>query len=240
MDNLVFLDTETTGPDFLMDRLFQVCYKYRGKITSEYFKPPIPISIKAQSVTHITNKMIADKQDFSYSEMRPVLSKLLSENILVAHNAVFDIDMLAKEGVMTPRFICTLKVVRFLDTECVIPEYNLQYLRYYYGLEIDAPAHDATGDVITLEAVFKKLYEQMLEKYGDDQAVIEKMIEVSGQPTLFRMFNFGKHKGKMVEEVLSYDRPYMEWLLEKKLDNSTAYIDEDWIFTLKYHLRIQD
>ena len=236
MNDLVFLDTETTGPDFLMDRLFEVAYKHKDKICSEYFKPPIPISVKAQSITHITNKMVEDRQEFAYSTMKMDLQKLLPKNILVAHNAMFDIDMLIKEGIEIPRFICTLKVARFIDEECAIPEYNLQYLRYFFGIEINAGSHAAKGDVLVLEAVFKVLYDKMIEKYGDHEKVIAKMLDVSARPTLFRMFNFGKHKGKLVEEVLSYDKPYIEWLLAKKLEND--YMDEDWIFTLKYHLKI--
>ena len=237
MKDLVFLDTETTGPDFLIDRLFQVSYKHQDKIHSEYFKPPIPISVKAQSITHVTNKMVQNREEFSYSRMKQELSKLLSENILVAHNAMFDIDMLVKEGVSVSKFICTLKVARFIDEESEIPEYNLQYLRYFFGLELNVTSHEAEGDVLILEAVFKILYDRMIKKYGSHEAVIEKMVEVSAQPTLFRVFNFGKHKGKKVEEVVSFDRSYMEWLLTKKLEND--YMDEDWIFTLKYHLKIE-
>jgi hypothetical protein len=62
------------------------------------------------------------------------------------------------------------------------------------------------------------------------------MIEISGKPLLLRLFNYGKHKGKKIEEVLSYDRNYLEWMLEQKLNEQ--YYDEDWIYTLKYHLKI--
>jgi exodeoxyribonuclease X len=236
MNDLVFLDTETTGPDFMVDRLFQVSYMHNGKLNTQFFKPPVPISVKAQSITHITNKMVEDKEEFAYSEMKKELNNLFPDHILVAHNAAFDMDILLKEGVIVDKFICTLKVARFIDEASEIPEYKLQFLRYYFGLEIDAGAHDAEGDVKVLEAVFQVLYGKMLEKYGTHEAVISKMVEVSAQPTLFKMFNFGKHKGKFIEEVLGYDRPYMEWLLTKKLESDIN--DEDWIFTLKYHLKI--
>ena len=38
-----------------------------------------------------------------------------------------------------------LKLARYLDKNGVIPKYNLQYLRYYLGLEIEAMPHDALG-----------------------------------------------------------------------------------------------
>lgn len=234
MDGLIFLDTETTGNDFLIDRIFEVCYCYKGEMHAEYFKPPLPISVKSQAVTHVTNKMVEDKESFSTSLMRTELARLLEDNILVAHNAVFDIEMLFKEGVRTPRFICTLKIARFLDTEGVIPEYNMQYLRYFLELDVDADAHNAQDDVKVLMALFERQYQKMMSEYNDHDTVIAKMIEVSGKPSLFKVFTFGKHKGKKVTDVLYMDRPYMEWMLEKKLESDIS--DEDWVFTLKHHL----
>lgn len=237
MHDVVFIDTETTGIDPLVDRLFQVCYKSGDVLKNEYFKPEIPISVKAQSISHITNKMVEDKSEFTYSDFKKDLQKILSENILVAHSALFDIEMLEKEGVTIDRYICTLKVARFLDPEGAIPEYNLQYLRYYFGLEIDATAHDAKGDVLVLEAIFEKFYNQMLEEYGDHKKVLEKMIEVTKLPSLFQVFPFGKYKGRRIDEAVVVDRAYIEWLLEKKLQNEE--FDEDWIFTLKHHLKVK-
>lgn len=234
MKGLIFLDTETTGLEPFTDRLFQVCYLYNGKIYDEYFKPPIPISIKAQSITHITNKMVADKKTFSDSQMKKDLQKLLNENILVAHNASFDINVLAKEGVEVSKYICTVKVVRWLDEEGQIPEYNLQYLRYYWELEINGKAHNAKDDVVVLEAVFNNLYRKMQEKFKTHEEIIKKMIEISLQPFIFKTFKFGKYKGKSIKEIAGVDKNYIEWLLTQKMQN--PYEEEDWIFTLKFYL----
>lgn len=38
----------------------------------------------------------------------------------------------------------------YLDKEGVIPKYNLQYLRYYLKLNIDATTHTAIGDVLII------------------------------------------------------------------------------------------
>lgn len=238
MDELVFLDTETTGNDVLNDRLFQVCYKNKGKIHSEYFKPSVPISIKSQSITHVTNKMVEKKDPFPGSQMERDLTKLLKDTILVAHNAVFDIAMLSHEGVDTPRFICTLKLARALDTEGVIPEYNMQYLRYYLELDVEGTAHEAEDDVKVLEALFDRLYKKMIQMYDTHDKVIEEMMRISLLPSLFTIFPFGKHRGKKIEEVVEFDRPYVQWLLESKQSNLSGN-EEDWIYTLKYHLKIE-
>jgi len=237
MDEFLFLDTETTGNQLLSDRLFQICYKHNDNLISEYFKPEIPISIKSQSITHVTNKMVADMPSFSDSPLKDKVQELVDKYILVAHNAIFDVAMLSHEGITVPRFICTLKVARALDEEGVIPEYNLQYLRYYLELDVKANAHEAKDDVLVLEALFGRLYKKMVDKMGShDQAVLQ-MLKISTEPSLFMLFPFGKHKGRKIDEVVINDRSYVEWLLEKKLENPTE--DEDWIYTLKFHLKMQ-
>ena len=51
------------------------------------------------------------------------------------------------EGIYTQRVICTINLARYLDENGVIPKYNLQYLHYFLGLEIEAKAHDALRDI---------------------------------------------------------------------------------------------
>lgn len=234
MEKLIFLDTETTGAEIGKDRLCQVCYKNFCEVKTEYFKPPLPMSVKSMSITHITNKMLEDKQCFEGSDMQKELKKLLKEGILVAHNAKFDIAMLEAEGVKVPKYICTLRVARFLDKESKIPEYNLQFLRYYLDLDIDAHAHDAEDDVKVLHALFLRLLDKIKEQGKSESEAIEEMVEISSHPSLFSKFNFGKHKDKTLEEVAKTDKRYLEWLLAEKLKNEAG--DEDWIYTLKHYL----
>ncbi len=234
MEKLIFLDTETTGNELDKDRLCQVCYKNNCEVKVEYFKPTLPMSVKSMSITHITNKMLEDKKCFEGSEMQKELKKLLKDGILVAHNAKFDIAMLEAEGLKVPKFICTLRVARYLDKENKIPEYNLQFLRYYLDLDVDAHAHEAEDDVKVLHALFLRLLDKVKEEIPDEEKAIEKMIEISATPTLFNKFNFGKYKDKTLEEVARTDKRYLEWLLGEKLKNEAG--DEDWIYTLKHYL----
>lgn len=234
MDRLIFLDTETTGNNLLSDRLIQISFSHKGKLISEFFKPSLPISVKAQSINHITNKMIEGKLAFAGSSLKTRLQELLKENIIVAHSAQFDLTMLAHESLTAPRFICTLKVARYLDNENKIPEYKLQFLRYYFDLEIEGKAHTADGDVLVLEAVFKKLYEIMFDIEKDHETVINKMIEISGKPSLFKIFPYKKYRGERIEAIVKKDRSYLEWMLEQKLQNGGD--EEDWIYSLKYYL----
>lgn len=235
MKELIFLDTETTGNELGKDRLCQVCYKTSKGIFTEYFKPPLPMSVKSMSITHITNKMLVDKPPFIGSQMSKDLQSLLDEGILVAHNAKFDIAMLEAEGLKVSKKICTLRVARYLDPNNLIPEYNLQYLRYFLDLEVEGSAHDAEGDVNVLYAIFQRLLSKVKEEIPNEEEAINKMIEISDKPSLFTVFNFGKHKDKTIDEVLKTDRRYLEWLLNSKLENENN--DEDWIYTLNHYLK---
>ena len=174
MPELIFLDTEATGNEPSKDRLCQVCYKTSLGTKVGYFKPPIPMSVKAMSITHITNKILQDKEAFADSSMKQELQKLLNEGVMVAHTALFDIAMLKAEGVLVTRFIDTLRVARHLDPENKIPEHNLQFLRYFLELEVLGTAHDAENDVMVLEALFKRLY----AKLPDIEEMIKKNIGV--------------------------------------------------------------
>lgn len=237
MPQLIFLDTETTGNDVAKDRLCQICYKTSDGVKVGYFKPPLPVSVKAMSITNITNKMLADKEPFKDSAtMKDLQAKLTDGGILVAHNAKFDCAILEAEGMKIPKRICTFRVARELDPENQIPEYNLSYLRYALDLDVeDANAHDAEGDVKVLHALFNRLLKKMTDTGLSEPEAIAKMIDISGRPSLFRVFNFGKYKDKKIEEVVKSDRGYLQWMLDRKMEEGGQ--DEDWIHTLQYYLK---
>lgn len=222
---IVFLDTETTGLTD-KDRLVQISYKVwqKDEEGTELFCPPegVELSYEATSVHHITRAMVADKPLFSESSMKKRLEELFSQGgIMVAHNALFDMGIIASEGLVPQKHICTLKVARHLDEKAELTQHKLQYLRYAYDLDVDGKAHDARGDV----AVLEKLFEFFLKNTS-----LEEMIEISSKPSLIRRFSFGKYKGDLVVDVLKKDREYLEWFLEtKKKENP---LNEDWIYTL--------
>ncbi len=233
MPQFLFFDTETTG-NMPEDMLCQIAYKLGDDSFNELYKPAKIIPPEASAVHHITNKMVADKCDFRGSPEYAKV-KVLFENpdvIPVAHNAKFDIGMLKKEGIQIGKYICTLRLARALDSESKIPRYNLQYLRYFLDMEIDAIAHDAMGDVKVLEVLFERLRQKFVEKNnGDEERALAEMLEVSAQPSLMHTFNFGKHTGKKIADVAKEDRGYLEWLLKQKKESESD--EEDWIYTLE-------
>lgn len=236
MPKLIFFDTETTG-NTEKDFLCQLAYKIGDETFAGLYKPKIKIPPEASAVHHITNKIVAEKPTFKESTDQPIIKKLFEDkdSVVAAHNAPFDLMMLKKEDIEPKNFICTLRIARYLDPEGKIDRYNLQYLRYLLEIEVNAVAHDALGDVLVLEQLYERLKKKMMEQeHLSENEAIKKMIEISSHPSLLRAFNFGKHLGKKIEDVLAFDRGYLEWLLAQKLESDQ--IDEDWIYTLKHHL----
>ena len=237
MNNLLFLDTETTGRE-TQDRIFQVAYDIDGTEYEEMFKPPLALCVEAMEATHYTNKDVADKPPFPDSKMQAHLQELLArpETVFIAHNAKFDIEMLKRDEVIVEKYIDTLKIARHLDSEAKLGAYRLQYLRY--ALELDtkgAQAHDALGDVRVLKALFERLFAKMRAECESNEEVIEKMIEISSQPSLIHKISFGKHAGKMIKDIAKEDAGYLQWLLKQKEEDEENSHDqnEDWIYTLR-------
>jgi exodeoxyribonuclease X len=209
-NNLIFIDTETTGLEE-QDRIFQIAYEFQEKEYNELFKPPLPISCGSMEATHYTNKDVEEKPAFEGSEMQKHLAEIFEENIFVAHNAKFDIKMIEKENLKVGKFIDTLKVAQFLDPQGKLEAYRLQFLRYCLDLNVeDAQAHDALGDIRVLKALFVRLFEKMKKDLGDEKAVIEKMVEISSQPVIYKKINFGKYAGEKLDDVVKKDKGYLE------------------------------
>lgn len=240
--DLLFLDTETTGAMPGEDRLVSLAYKTKGKRVHELFKPEKPISLDAMAVHHITPEMVEDKPAFQQSTTKQELEQLLSNHILVAHNAMFDIAMLEAEGLTVPQFICTLKLARAMDPEGEIPRHRLQYLRYYWKLPVgsgeEAVAHSADGDVLVLEALYNYIEQQMRKEYADEAQLQEAMLDISIRPSLVHRFRFGKYRDMKLADVVQKDPGYLEWLLgEKELAAAAGRdSDPDFIYSLKHFL----
>lgn len=234
----IILDTETTGTGE-EDRVIQLGFMVLGEknieVQNEFFSSSVPISFGAMEVHGITPDMLEGKpQCKDSSSYKRLLELNTNENYLIIHNAPFDITMLEREGFKTQmRVIDTLRVAKHLfpDEEA----HRLQYFRYKMNLykdeqkEADAlgiviKAHDAIGDVLVLKLFLSKLKDMVLAKFPTANPV-EKMVDLTLTPILIKSFNFGKYKGKTLEEVASSDAPYLRWMLSgmEKLDEDLKY-----------------
>lgn len=224
----LFLDVETTGTEE-KDRLIQLSWKIRGEKFwfNSLYKPPVPVSIEAMSVCHITNEMLEIYPPFDGSLGKTQLqSEFNKEDIVfVAHNAQFDMSFLLKEGMVLPKnHICTYKLSHAWDKKAELGKNTLQYLRYYYNLQFDETInpHDAKSDVLVLE----KLYE-----FYEKHFTLAEMIEISRKPILHKKFTFGKYKGEFYKDVAKKDLDYLLWCRR-----SATELDDNIKYSLEYYI----
>jgi DNA polymerase III subunit epsilon len=101
MTREVILDTETTGFDFAADRVVEIgALEYvDGRATGwtlhVYINPGQPMPAEALAVHGLTDEFLADKPPFA--AVADELVEFLAGARVVAHNADFDIGMLAAE-----------------------------------------------------------------------------------------------------------------------------------------------
>lgn len=245
MAKYIILDTETTGTDEL-DRIIQLGYIVLGgkeiEVHNEFCSSDIEIKYPAMEVHGITPEMIEGKP--LCSEL-PSYKRLLElntpENYMIIHNAPFDIGMLKKEGFdLKMQLIDTLRVAKhiFEDEEA----HRLQFFRYKMGLykqekqeadalNIEVKAHDAIGDVLVLKLFLTKLKEAVEAKFPNENPV-EKMVALTKEPILVKVFRFGKYRGKTLQEVATSDPQYLRWML-KSMEN----LDEDMKYSINFYLK---
>jgi len=233
MRKYIFLDTETTGKDEI-DRIVQLSY-FVYDISSElptiyddYCNPEIKIPYIAMETHHITNEFIENKPHIKDTKAYRVLEELNDENnIMIIHNAPFDIGMLKKEDFeWRGKIIDTLKCSKHLLPD--MESFRLTYLRYaleiYKEEEIEAKklgieikyAHDAVTDILLLKLLFNKLMGLIDRK-------VSRLIELSSKNVILSKINFGKYSGKSFQEIKLLDNKYLEWLSKNSTDEDVLY-----------------
>jgi DNA polymerase III epsilon subunit-like protein len=226
---LIFFDVETTGLE-LKDRICSIGMIIDdGENIQTYYeliKPPLKkISPSASAIHHITIEMLQNAKEFKDSLTYELLQKYNnSDTTLIAHNSKFDLLMLEREGfVFQGDIIDTLKCSKYLMSDC--EHHSLQFLRYetkiYKNeekisneLNIVINAHNAISDALHVKLLFEYLKE--LENF-------EKLKDISQKKVLIEKFNFGKYKGRFIEEIVSADKAYLQWLLSVEIDEDLSY-----------------
>lgn len=239
MAKFILLDTETTGTGD-SDRIIQLGFMVlNGKsvdIYNDFCSSDIPIGYGAMEVHGITQEEIAGKPKCTETDAFKALESLnISDNVMIIHNAPFDLGMLAKENFTSKmRLIDTLRCAKHLfeDEEA----HRLQFFRYRLGLykieqaEADAlgivvKAHDAIGDVLVLKLFLTELRKKLTERFGSVNP-IDKMVELTQTPVFItKPLKFGKHKGKTLNEIANEDKKYLSWMVAnmENLDEDMKY-----------------
>lgn len=241
MAKYILLDTETTGAGE-EDRVIQLGYMVLdGKnvdVYNDMCSAPVSISYGAMEVHGITPEMIEGLAPcIETTAFRTLCELNTPDNVLIIHNAPFDLGMLSKENFTSKmRLIDTLRCARHLfDDE---ESHRLQYFRYRlglykieqaeaYALGIEVKAHDAIGDVLVLKLFLTELRKRLQERY-EGVNPIDKMVELTQTPVFYtRPLKFGKYKGKTLQEIAETDKGYLSWML-----GNMESLDEDMRYSI--------
>ena len=186
------LDIETTGIPYRSEMITELgAIKIKnGEIIDEFecfVNPEKPIPYEVVQVTHITDDMV--KSAKTIKDVLPEFIKFCGDNVLVAHNANFDIGFLRyqanKLGLKFDNtYIDTLSLAKDLFPE--FTKYKLGIIATNLRIKLDV-AHRALDDVKTLVKVFEvmleKLKEQGVTKLNDIDAISSKNMNIKKLPT---------------------------------------------------------
>jgi DNA polymerase-3 subunit epsilon/exodeoxyribonuclease X len=247
MAKYIILDTETTGAgenDRIIQLGFMVLDGKKVDVYNDICSSEVPIGYGAMEVHGITPDQIEGKPTCIETTAFKALEELNTlDNVMIIHNAPFDLGMLAKENFTSKmRLIDTLRCAKHLFEE--EEAHRLQYFRYRLGLykleqaEADTlgivvKAHDAIGDVLVLKLFLTELRKRLQERF-EGVNPIDKMVELTQTPVLITQpLKFGKHKGKTLTEIATADKGYLSWMLSN-MEN----LDEDMRYSIAKVLEV--
>jgi DNA polymerase-3 subunit epsilon len=226
---IVFFDLETTGINIVSDRIVEisylkVCPNGDEDCRTRRINPGMPIPPQATEVHGITDEDVKDAPLFK------VIAKSLAAQIegcdLAGYNSNrFDIPLLAEEFLRAGVDI-DLSKRKFVDVQTIFHKKEQRTLeaayKFYCQKSLDN-AHSAEADTRATYEVLKA----QLDRYPDLQNDVTFLSEYSAfgnnvdfagrivyNEKMQETINFGKYKGRIVEEVLREDPGYYGWIMQ--------------------------
>jgi DNA polymerase-3 subunit epsilon len=238
---IIFFDLETTGVDVAKDRIVELCYIKvfpNGNEESKAMRlnPGMPIPPKASEVHGIYDADVVDCPTFK--EIAPELFRTFQGCDLAGFNSnKFDIPLLCEEfmrqgmdfDVSKRKCIDVQNIYHKLERRTLVAAY-----KYYCEKDLEN-AHSALADTrATLEVLEAQLdrYPSDLKNDVDFLAEYSKMnnnVDFAGRIIRnekgVEVFNFGKHKGKPVVDVLlRLDPSYYAWMMQGDFAPNTKQV----------------
>ena len=244
--DLIFLDVEATGLHVIRDRIVQLAMiKFRPGVNDPeernwLINPGIPISEEAISVHGIKPSDVANKPIFRQIAAE-IFGFIGDADFAGYHSNQFDIPILMEELAR-----CGYELIidhrKLIDVQRIFYKMEPRTLsaayRYYCQGEI-GDAHDAMRDVwATIEvldgqlAMYKdkdivteegELVERpvknevaALHDFTNDLRLVDATQRLKYDINGEIVFNFGIHRGQPVARILSEDKQYYNWMLNKE------------------------
>jgi DNA polymerase-3 subunit epsilon len=225
---LAVIDLETTGINLGSDRIVEIAIVKiypdgKRQVKRKLLNPEIPISAVSVEMHGITNEMVKDAPTFRQAANE--IKQFLENCDLAGYNSNrFDIPLLAEEFLRVGldfdfshrKLVDVQKIFHMMEQRTLSAAYK------FYCNKILESAHsaeaDATATLDILEAQMEK-YPQLgtsidtiLTCIGEDNIVdfARRMVMENG----VEVFNFGKHKGRCVADVLKAEPQYYDWMMK--------------------------
>lgn len=239
---LAFIKIQTTGMDFKKDRIIEISFTRvdvdgTKKTGTRLINPEMPIPAEATRVNNITDEMVKTQPKFK--EIAEGVSKFLEGCDLIGFSIEnFDLKFLGEEfnkagvefGMMGRKIIDISKIYHAMEP---------RDLASAYSFYCDKKMPEKSGSENITNTYFE-IVNNMFEKYKGKEYVdkeekshiIEPTVESihkifnknvtrfdingnivaneQGRP----VFNFGKHKGSIVSELMLSNTDYYEWFME--------------------------
>jgi len=227
---LCVFDLETTGLQITKDRIVQIAIikilpDGSKKDLNLIVNPEMVIPQEVIDIHGITNEHAAKAPTFK--EIAPQIISFIGDSDLAGFNSnKFDIPVLAEEFLrVNAKFDLSQRA--FIDVQNIFHKMEQRTLvaayKFYCGKTLEN-AHDAMYDTIATWEVLEKQIEQY-ELNTNVQALADlsragnhKILDMARRIALNEnnevVYNFGKHKGKTIENIAKTEPGYYGWMLE--------------------------
>jgi len=225
---LAFIDLETTGINLGSDRIVEIAIVKllpdgNRSIKRKLINPGMPIPKSASDIHGITDEIV--KSAPLFKQVAHELKQFLDSCDLAGYNSNrFDIPLLVEEF-LRAGVDFEMKGRKMLDVQKIFHQMEQRTLgaayRFYCNKALDG-AHSAEIDATatyeiltaqlthypvlgnTLDSILKTIGEEMVVDFAR-RFIMDNGIEV---------FNFGKHKGRPVSDVLKSEPQYYDWMMK--------------------------
>ena len=236
---LLFFDIESTGLNVASDRIVEISLvkvspgapgePNKVEVKTRRINPTIPISPGAQAVHGISDEDVKDCPTFK--QVAKSLAQIMEGCDIAGYNSLkFDIPMLAEEF-LRAGVDFDFRKRKLVDVQNIFHKKEQRTLKaaykFYCGLNLDN-AHSAEADTMAtyevLEAQLDRYAQDEEDPLQNDVAFLAKyscqsrFVDYAGRIALddndVPVFNFGKHKGRPVTDVLQKEPSYYNWMMD--------------------------
>ena len=236
---LCFFDLETTGVNVAKDRVVEISilkiFPNGNKESKTWLvNPEMPIPPQTTAVHGITDEKVANEPTFKQLS-KDIYSMIKGSDLAGFNSDRFDIPLLAEE-MLRAEIDVDFKKHLTVDVQTIFHKMEKRNLsaayKFYCGKDLDN-AHSAEADTNATYEVLKS----QIEKYDELENDVSKLsafstrtksVDFAGFVIIDKdgdaAFNFGKHKGKKVVEVLGREPGYFSWLLNADFPRYTKKV----------------